>query len=645
MAQTNDIQPPLGSNNPNIDHPASIDRPMFCSEWPVSSPSGYKITDHMVNEAFPERASFKIAMLGAGAAGIDFLHHAILAFKDDPDVDLVVYEKNHDIGGTWLENRYPGCACDVPSASYQFPWRPNPGWTMYYSTSREIWEYLRKIVEEEGMMRYIRLRTAIVHAAWLEPKSKWVLHLVEKNEKDEVVREWDEEFDMFLSGAGILNAWKWPDIPGLHSFKGRLFHTARYEEGFDLKGKSVAVIGSGSSGVQTVAAIYNDVSKLYTWVRTPTWITPGFAQKYAGPDGKNFAYSEEQKDIWRAYPEKYRSYRKMIEDELNGRFRFVLRNSKESDDAILFSHREMSSKLGNNTHLISKIIPQNFNVGCRRPTPGNGYLEALVGSKTTCYTESIGGITPNGFLTTDGTEVNVDVIICATGFDTTFRPRFPIIGLDGKNIADRWENRAESYISVSVSNVPNYFMYGGPYSPVAQGSILPILTLLSNHFIQVIKKMRKEHIRRLSPKESAMRDFVEHASVYLQRTAWADPCSSWFKQGKIDGNIVMWPGSRLAFFDLIKEPKYEDYEIEYWSGNRWGYLGNGFSTVEFDGSDISSYLNCELFPQEPAASKQEEKVESNPLHSSAKDSLNSKEFDSLGLLQDTPGFQVAVCPN
>ncbi|WEW56238.1 hypothetical protein PRK78_001677 [Emydomyces testavorans] len=606
----------LGSNNPNIEHPASINRPMFCPEWPVSSPNGYRISDHMVNEPFPGHRSFKIIMMGAGAAGIDFLHHAMLAFRDDPDIEFVVYEKNHDVGGTWLENRYPGCACDVPSASYQFPWRPNPDWSMYYSPAKEIWEYFRKIVDEEGMMQYIRLRTTVTHAAWQEAKSKWFLHLVERNDKDDVVKEWDEECDVFLSGAGILNAWKWPDIPGLHSFKGRLFHTARYEEGFNLEGKRVAVIGAGSSGVQTVAGVYNDVSKLYTWIRTPTWITVGFGQKYAGPGGSNFAYSEEQKALWRAHPEKYRKYRKMIEDELNGRFRFVLRNSKESDDANLFAYTEMTSKLGDNSHLRSKIIPQNFNVGCRRPTPGNGYLEALVGPKTTCYTEPVAGITSKGVLTKDGTEVDVDVIICATGFDTTFRPRFPIIGLDGKNIADRWAEAAESYISVSIPNVPNYFMYNGPYSPLAQGSILPLHTLFSNHFIQIIKKMRKEHIRRLSPKESAMRDFVEHASLYLQRTAWADPCSSWFKQGKKDGNIVMWPGSRLAFFDLIKEPKFEDYEIEYWSGNRWGYLGNGFSKVEFDGSDISHYLNCKLFPEENTDCEPEENVNNRVLNAS-----------------------------
>src|SRR5258706_2218754 len=160
----------------------------------------------------------------------------------------------------------------------------------------------------------------------------------------------------------------------------------------------------------------------------------------------------------------------------------------------------MCIKLGNNPRLIDKIVPKDFNVGCRRPTPGNGYLECLVGEKTTCYTDNIGGITPTGFLTADGEEIEVDVIICATGFDTSFRPRFPIIGLDGVNIADFWKKFPLSYAAVGVPKIPNYFMYSGPFSPVAQGSVLPLLTLLSKHFLQIIKKMRKESIISMNPK-------------------------------------------------------------------------------------------------------------------------------------------------
>lgn len=252
----------------------------------------------------------------------------------------------------------------------------------------------------------------------------------------------------------------------------------------------------------------------------------------------------------------------------------------------------MSRRLGHDARLIDDIIPKTFSVGCRRPTPGPGYLEALTTPNTTVYTTDLGGIYADGFLTADGAQVPVDVIICATGFDTSFRPRFPIVGLDGVDVRDAWATHPLSYLSVGVPRIPNYFLYIGPYGPLGHGAILPIVELLTRYLIRVVKKMRREHIRRLSPSVAATQAFGEHADLFLQRTAWAGPCRSWFKQGKMDGSVVMWPGSRLHYLDALEEPRFEDYEIEYFAGNRFGYLGNGFSSREFDGSDITYYMGA-----------------------------------------------------
>lgn len=253
----------------------------------------------------------------------------------------------------------------------------------------------------------------------------------------------------------------------------------------------------------------------------------------------------------------------------------------------------MSTKLAAKPYLKDFIIPENFNVACRRPTPGNGYLEALAGEKTTVFTSSIQAITENGIVDSATGEHAVDVIICATGFDTSFRPQFPITGMDPKlTLAEKWATFPASYLGIGVDGFPNYFMYSGPFTPVAQGSLLPIITLLTNHFMEIIKKMRKQHIRQLSPKSAAVADFAEHAQTFLPRTCWADPCSSWFKQGTKDGPIVMWPGSRLSFFEVLHHPNYEDYHIEYYRNNRWSFLGSGFVDFEFSGSrDLTWYLD------------------------------------------------------
>lgn len=319
--------------------------------------------------------------------------------------------------------------------------------------------------------------------------------------------------------------------------------------------------------------------------------TAGFAQKFAGPDGKNFQYTKEQKEAWRQHPEAYIGYRKMIERELNQRFKFVLSNTEESEEANAFAYKEMMNKLEDHPRLVDRMIPKNFNVGCRRPTPGNGYLEALTGEKTTYYTDGIRQITPRGFIDPSGQEIEVDVIVCATGFDTSFRPRFPIIGLNGVKLNEQWKDHPSSYISVGVANMPNYFTYSGPFTPVAQGSVLPLLTLSTKYFLEVVRKMQKQHIRRIVPKQSAVDDFMDHAQTYLRRTTWSGPCTSWFKQGRPDGEPVMWPGSRLAFFALMEEVNWEDYDIKYWNKNRWAWLGSGFSTNEFDGSETAYYLD------------------------------------------------------
>lgn len=177
----------------------------------------------------------------------------------------------------------------------------------------------------------------------------------------------------------------------------------------------MAVIGIGSSGVQVISSIVNKVSQLYTWIRTPTWITAGFAQKYAGPNGANFAYTKEQHEAWTEnYPD-YLQYCKDVEDELNQRFKFVLINTPEAEEAKKFSTKEMGMKLAGRKDIMDKIIPTDFGIGCRRPTPGNGFLEALTATHVTTFTNEMKKITEKGFLDHDGNEHEVDIIICATG--------------------------------------------------------------------------------------------------------------------------------------------------------------------------------------------------------------------------------------
>ncbi|CAK5280944.1 unnamed protein product [Mycena citricolor] len=518
---------------------------------------------------------------GAGISGISLAHDVQ---ETGEKLDLTIYEMASDVGGTWLWNRYPGIRCDIPSVNYQMHWCPNPDWSEYYSTGDEIQRYYKSLVDRFELWKYIHLQHEVTHAEWDDGAKKWKLRIRGPDQ-----HEFEDECDVFLNGGGVLNVWKWPSIEGLHSFKGTLCHTARWPENLSLKDKRVAVIGSGSSGIQVLAAIQPEVKQLYHWIRSPTWITGAFAPQFAGPGGVNFKYSEEQKERFRNDPEHALKYRKMIESELNERFKFIVQGTPEQLASLEFGNRDMRERLKQDERLIDAIVPKDFAVGCRRPTPGNGYLEALLEPNVQVYTEMFQRITEKGFIDAQGNEVEVDVIVCATGFDTSFKPRFPIVA-HGVNIQDLWkEYPVDSYLSVAVKNFPNYFMYYGPHGPTAHGSGAPVIHAYTTMFLKIIKKLQMENITAIKIKDKAADDFNEHRELYVKRTAWVGNCSSWFRLHK-DAAPMLFPGNRVLFMELLYNIRWEDWDYEYgYAGNRFGYLGTGFTQRETDGRDTTFY--------------------------------------------------------
>ncbi|KAH6972399.1 putative MoxY [Ilyonectria sp. MPI-CAGE-AT-0026] len=524
----------------------------------------------------------KVIFLGMGASGIDFSH----ALKDrGHNVELTIYEKNPDLGGTWLENRYPGCACDIPSVSYQYSWQRKPDWSRYYSGSKEIHQYLKDVSASNNLNRFVKFNHKIVGAEWLEGKGQWRISVMRLEDSS----VFDDYAEFFLNGGGHLNAWKWPNIQGLHDFKGPKLHSANWDESVDLTDKRVLVIGAGSSGVQIVPSILGQVKSLHVVARSPTWITAGFAPKYAGPGSGNFAYSEETKKRFREDPDFYLWYCKAIESELTQRFRMVLNDSAEAREAREFSTKEMHRKLAAKPDLVEKLMPKDFGIGCRRPTPGNGFLEALGHDKTTVLTENIQIVTQTGFVSAQGEYHEVDVVICATGFDTTFRPLFPIMA-NGRNVQDDFETSdTVGYLGVSLPEVPNYFNYSGPYGPLGHGSAIPMIEAFTNYILQVIHKCQAEDIKKIQVKRDAAETFTRHADLYMKRTAWSGPCNSWFKAGNKARKPVLWPGSRIHYLTVLQTPRWEDFEMAYMSENMWNFLGDGFHTRENDGSDLTWY--------------------------------------------------------
>jgi cation diffusion facilitator CzcD-associated flavoprotein CzcO len=413
------------------------------NEWYNQDFEGYRISEQPLHT----KRHLRIVCVGAGAAGLQIAYKAERALEN---IDLQIYEKNSDVGGTWLENRYPGCTCDIPSHSYQFTWARNPNWSRFYSSSEEIWQYFKDISTKYDLEKYVQLKTTVESAIWDEESGKWKLRILGPDGK-----EVDDQCDILISGSGVLNSWKYPNIPGLDLFRGKLMHSAKWDSTYDLSGKRVAVIGGGSSAVQVIPNIQATVGKLYAFLRSPVWITTGFGAKYAGPGGTNFDYSEEQMQKWREDPEEYNKYARDVEGELNKRFNLMHMHSADQKNSRKLISDLMVNKIGDEK-ISKKMIPE-FALGCRRMTPGSGYLESLTKDNVEVIHESAVRLTETGIVDESGIEHEVDVVICATGFDTSFTPHFKVIGRNGADIKKQFGDQPVGYLGITAENFPNMF--------------------------------------------------------------------------------------------------------------------------------------------------------------------------------------------
>lgn len=435
-------------------------------------------------------------------------------------------------------------------------------------------------------MKYVKLCHKVIGAEWQEETQEWAVK-AENLSTGEIV---EDRANVLINASGVLNKWKWPAIPGRESFNGTMLHSANWDTSFDATGKRVAVIGGGSSAVQIVPNLQPLAAAMTCFLRSSSWITAGFGQRFAGPNGTNFEYSEAQKEVFKNDPVKYLKYRKCIESELNVRFKFILNGSVEQANARKFAEEDMRRRLAKKPEIADVLVPKDYAVGCRRPTPGNGYLEALCEDNVEVVSDSISEITASGVRTVDGKVHEVDAIICATGFDVSWKPAYPTIGRGGLELSEAWKDKPSTYLSITVPDFPNYLIFNGPYGPYGHGSFLPITETLAKHFMKMLRKMSDERVASFAPTQAAVDDFAEHRRKFLPRTAWTSPCRSWFKGGTVDGEVMMWPGSRLHFFETMRQPRWEDYKLRHLESNRFAYLGNGFAARETDGKDLSWYL-------------------------------------------------------
>ncbi|KAM0208249.1 hypothetical protein ACHAQD_011668 [Fusarium lateritium] len=555
------------------------------------------ISQRCTDEARP----LKVIYIGAGISGIC---GAIEFLKQVPNLELVIYEKNPELGGTWFENRYPGCACDVPAHAYQLTYESSPRWSSFFAQAPEILQYWKDVAAKYNVRKNIRFETKCIGARWNEDTKKW--HVQVKNLKTNV--ESEDSADVLVTGEGVLNEWRWPDIAGIDSFKGTLLHSANWDSQVSLKDKSVAVIGAGSSGLQIVPAILPEVKHMDHYVRGRSWIAGLFGDPKTrdriSEAGGNFSYTANEISNWETNRESYLEYRRGIEYDINKKFGVLFSGSKEQANLRQLAQESMIQRLKDKPEIYNHLQP-DFSPYCKRMSPGPGYLEALSSSKVDTITVGISKIDETGIITTDGQHHPVDAIVCATGFQTSPANRsFPIYGVGGVNLRERFQKRPETYLSVCTDGFPNFFQSMGPNSMPGAGSLLLVIEKTNLYIGKIIARMAYDNVVRIEPKRKMVQAFTNYCDEFFKSTVFAEECNSWYKTYEVGASreqqkrgrvSALWPGSSLHAVRTMSNPRWEDFDYQYCDDDEFGWFGNGWTLAEkFVTDELESltwYLN------------------------------------------------------
>lgn len=476
----------------------------------------------------------EVAILGAGMSGLCMA----IQLQQAGITDFVLIEKSSGIGGTWWDNRYPGAQVDVPAPAYSFSFAPNPGWTHRFADAPEIQRYQQQLADRHGLAARTRLGVAVTEARFNTEQGRW--HLLLDNGDRLSAR-------FFACSTGVLNTARWPDIPGLSSFTGRLLHSARWPADADLNGLRVGVIGTGSTAAQLVPAIAPRVGRLTVFQRTANWVLPRLDRRYGRLDRwllKLPGYAPLVRRWWVQVMEWGR--RGFDEGTLARRMMLATANA----------HRRRSLP---DARLREQLAPP-YPLGCKRIIYSNDYYPALARPQTALVTDGIHRVTAGGVLTEDGREHLLDVLICATGYDTV-RPlgNVRIEGLGGRLLSDAWAEGAQAYLGIAVAGFPNFFLMLGPNTATGHTSTLLYIEPQVSHAIACMQRVHRGGRRWIAVKPDVARAHDEAQQRRLSMSVWSR-CTSWYRAG--NGRIVaIWPGYTADYVRAVRRPDEAAYEL------------------------------------------------------------------------------------
>ncbi len=444
-----------------------------------------------------------VLIVGAGVSGITVAHYLRKAGIDD----FAMVEAADDFGGTWRANTYPGCACDVPSLLYSFSFAQNPDWSEFFAPQPEIQAYVKQVARDERLDGRVRFGTEATAAHWDEAAQRWLIETTTGLYRAQYV----------VAATGPLNEPSLPDVPGLSAFPGGVFHTARWDASFDPKGKRVAVVGTGASGIQLVPKIQRDVDDLVLFQRTPSWVLPR-------PDRKITKF---EKLALRHVPGLQRLVRNILWVVLEGQ-QLGQRHPKIMQQAQKMGLWNLKRQVADPE--LRRALTPSFTLGCKRLMMSNTYYKALTAENATVVPHALAEVRGNTVVGADGSEHEVDAIIFATGFNVTNPPVASAVrGRSGATLAEGWGESPQAYLGTMAPDVPNAFVMVGPNLGNGHTSVFLPVEAQAGYIADAITTAKQAGIEAIEVRRDVHEAWNKAVQRGLQGTVWnAGGCASYY---------------------------------------------------------------------------------------------------------------------
>lgn len=478
--------------------------------------------------------SLSVGIIGAGPGGMAlgiFLRKA--GFRD-----FTIFDREDGVGGTWRINRYPGLACDVKSHLYSYSFDLNANWSRLWSAQPEILEYFERCAERYRLAPNLRLGTEIVSAVWDTDAAKWQLTTTARER---------HTFDIVVSAVGLFTQPLLPDLAEEEPFTGTVMHTARWDHSVNLDGARVAVLGTGSTASQLIPEVAKVAEKVYSVQRSPTWILPKPDRPYSDREKWIFSHVPFAKKIYRT--------RLWLRSESNiGVIEHGSDKTKEFRDIAL---RQLDSVIADDG-LRNRLTPDHP-FGCKRLVFASDYLQTLTRPHVEVVSSPARSLRSRSLVTEDGTVLDVDVVLCATGYAAAdYLGQIDVVGEGGVSLRDTWADGAYAYLGMAVPGYPNFFMLYGPNTNVGSNSVIFMLEAQARYIVRALKHMRRRGKSYVAVRNDTMAGFIEKIDQWMQGTVWLTRCSNYFRapNGRV---VTQWPRSARAFWRMTRRFRPSEY--------------------------------------------------------------------------------------